>query len=149
MCRLNRFTLVICLLFILAVNAEETPLAASPIKAQLSKDKVETGEVFAYSLTVSGSFSSPKIIPPKFTGLNVISQNQSQSYSQKEGKTEVKIKLVYHLIAPNPGTFTIEPAALTASEGKFTSEAFTVTAQGRPIEEKKKILPHIQGGTEI
>jgi len=128
------------------------PLLASAggkVEVVLSRKKVATGEVFSYSIKVQGEFKSPKLKLPTFEGLAVVAKNESRNYSTKAGKTQMTYTLTLHLFGPNPGTFTIVPATIEDEGKTYKSKSVTVTVEGKPLEEKKKIQPFIKKGIAI
>ncbi|UCC94814.1 MAG: BatD family protein [Candidatus Omnitrophota bacterium] len=122
---------------------------AKKIEARVDKQAVETGEVFIYSLKIEGDFAGSKLTLPKFEGLKIASQQQSKNYSLETDTVKLTLNLIYHLFAPQPGMFTIEPAVIERDGREYKSKRFTIEVSGRPLEEKKKILPYIQGGTDL
>jgi len=120
------------------------------IEVKIDKKKVETGEIFTYEIIVQGNLeASAQLRLPEFKDLKVVSQSQSRNYSIKGGLAKTTINFTYHIFAPNPGVFTIEPATLESGENKYQSRAVTVRAKGKPLEEKKKIMPYIKKGTSL
>ena len=53
------------------------------------------------------------------------------------------VNFTYHIFAPNPGVYTIEPVTLEIEKNKYQSQAITIKAAGKPSEQKKKILHDI------
>ena len=120
------------------------------IDVKVNKKKVETGEIFTYEIIVQGNLeSSAQLKLPEFKDLRVVSQSQSRNYSTKSGLAKTTINFTYHIFAPNPGVFTIESATLESGENKYQSQAIVIKATGKPLEEKKKILPYIKKGTNL
>jgi len=120
------------------------------IDVKVDKRKVETGEIFTYEVIVQGNpESSAQLKLPEFKGLKVVSRSQSRNYSIKDGAAKTTISFTYHIFAPKPGVYTIEPVALENGENKYQSQAITIKARGKPLEEKKKILPYIEKGTNL
>ena len=118
------------------------------IAVEVDKEKVETGEIFTYEVTVQGDLElSAQLKLPEFKNLRVVSQNQSRNYSIKGGVAKTTINFTYHIFAPKPGVFTIKPVILETGENKYQSRSITIKASGKPLEEKKKILPYIEKGT--
>ncbi|HIE35777.1 MAG TPA: hypothetical protein EYP89_00875 [Candidatus Omnitrophica bacterium] len=137
------FLFVFLSLILLKLNAQII------IEAKVDKDKVETGEIFTYTVKIKGEFEDPKIVLPKFKNFKIISQNQTKSYSFKEGRIEVEFDLVYELIASKPGVFKIEEVIVKDKGKRYKSNSIIIQVEGRPLEEKKKILPYIEKGIEI
>lgn len=132
--------------------AEALPLGIGEkiIDVKVNKRKVETGEIFTYEIIVQGNLeSSAQLKLPEFKNFKVVSQSQSRNYSTKGGVAKTTINFSYHIFAPNPGVYTIEPAILESGENKYPSRAITIKARGKPLEEKRKILPYIEKGTNI
>ena len=145
MSKLFKLALVGLWFLSLGLSLEEKVVAV-----KVDKKKVETGEIFTYEVTVQGNLeSSAKLKLPEFKGLRVVSQSQSRSYSIKGGVAKTTINFAYHIFAPNPGVYTIEPVTLESAKNKYQSQAITIKAAGKPLEEKKKILPYIEKGTSL
>jgi hypothetical protein len=119
------------------------------MEAKVDKNKVETGEIFTYTLKIEGDFSSPKLALPDFRDFKIVSQNQTKSYSFKDNKARLQFNLIYHLVVAHPGTFTIKEAILEDKERKFKSNSIVVEVSGKPLEDKKKLAPYIEQGTDI
>ncbi len=124
--------------------------SSGPLVAEIDKTELETGEIFTYSVTVNGEFSeNAQITPPDFEPFEIVTQNQARNYSFREGKMSFSVTLVYRLIATKPGTFTIGETVLKDNDKEIKSATFTVTVEGRPLEEKKKVLPYISDATDL
>jgi hypothetical protein len=124
-------------------------LNSKPIEVEISKNKVETGEVFTYTVKIEGIFHKPHLTLPNFDDFKFVSQNQSKSVSrEKEGVKRIII-LKYFLFAPKPGSFKIEPATLEDKGKKYKSKAISIKVKGKPLEEKRRIQPYIDKGTNI
>ena len=153
MSKLLRLTLTgLCFLSLGLSLGEAVPLGIGEkmIDVKVDKKNVETGEIFIYEVIVQGNLElSAQLKLPKFKDLKVVSQNQSRNYSIKNGLAKTTINFTYHIFAPNPGVFNIEPATLESGENKYQSRAVTIKARGKPLEEKKKILPYIKKGTNL
>ncbi len=86
---------------------------------------------------------------PDFENFKVISQTQTKSYRQeKEGLMRTYI-LKYFLFSPEAGNFRIKSAVLEDEGKKYKSESITIKVTGKPLEEKRKIQPYIEQGTDI
>ena len=124
--------------------------SSGPLVVEVDKTKLETGEVFTYSIAVNGEFSeNAEITPPDFTPFEIITQNQSRNYSFRDGKMSFSVTWVYRLIAPESGTFTISETVLKDNDQELKSASFTITVEGRPLKEKKKVLPYISDATDL
>jgi hypothetical protein len=119
------------------------------VEAKVDKDKVNTGEVFTYTVKIRGEFENPELTLPKFKNFKIVSQSQSKSYSFKEGKVEIEFKLVYQLFAPNPGIFEIEEVIVKDKGRKYKSKSILIKVKGKPLKEKRKISPYIEKGINI
>ncbi len=153
MLKLFRLALIgFCLLFSSLCLGQPLPLGIGEkiIEVKVDKKKVETGEIFTYEIIVQRNLeASAQLKLPEFKDLKVVSQSQSRNYSAKDGLVKTTINFTYHIFAPNPGVFTIEPATLESGEDKYQSQAITIKASGEPLEKKKKILPYIKKGTSL
>jgi hypothetical protein len=145
MLRLANLALVILLLFSTRCFPDDKVV----MEAKVDKNKVETGEIFTYTLKIEGDFSSPKLALPDFRDFKIVSQNQTKSYSFKDNKARLQFNLIYHLVVAHPGTFTIKEAILEDKERKFKSNSIVVEVSGKPLEDKKKLAPYIEQGTDI
>ena len=117
------------------------------IEVEVDKTSVETGEVFTYTIKIEGIFHKPNLDLPDFENFKIVSQSQSKNYRQeKEGLKRI-IVLKYFLFAPAAGSFTIDPSVLEDGDRKFKSKSITIKAKGKPLEEKRKIQPYIEKGT--
>ncbi|NQT28804.1 MAG: BatD family protein [Candidatus Omnitrophica bacterium] len=153
MSKLFRLTLIgLGFLFLGSSSGHAIPLGLGKkiLDVKVDKKRVETGEIFTYEVIVQGDFEpSAQLKLPEFKDLGVVSQNQSRNYSTKDGVTKITINFIYHIFASNPGVYTIEPVTLENGENKYQSRAITIEAEGKPLEEKKKILPYIKKGTNL
>jgi len=120
------------------------------IDVKVDKKNVETGEIFTYEVIVQGSMkSSAQLKLPEFKNLKIVSQNQSRNSLTEGGVTKTIISFTYHIFAPKPGVYTIEPVTLESGENEYQSRAVTIKARGKPLKEKIKILPYIEKGTNL
>lgn len=120
------------------------------IEVKVDKKKVETGEIFTYEVTVQGNLeASAQLKLPEFKDLRVVSRSQSRNYSIKSGLAKTTLNFTYHIFAPNPGIYTLEPVTLESEENKYQSRAITIKVRGKPLKEKMKILPYIEKGTNL
>ena len=120
-----------------------------PIKASVDKTKITTGEIFTYSLSIDDDYLQATLIPPDFKGLNVVSYRQSKSFNSIDKKTKTIHTISYFLFAQNPGAITIKPAILKVSEKEYKTSSITLKVEGIPLEQKLKILPYIEKGTNL
>ena len=153
MSRLFKLALIGLWFFSLGLSlGEAIPLGIGEkiIDVKVDKGKVETGEIFTYEVIVQGNLeSSAQLKLPEFKDLKVVSQSQSRNYSIKDRVAKTTINFTYHIFAPEPGVYTIEPVTLKSGENKYQSRAIPIKARGKPLEEKKKILPYIEKGTSL
>jgi len=119
------------------------------IKVEVSKQSVNTGEVFSCEITVKGDLSKLKLTLPKFKGLTIVSQSQSRNYSFKNREEKATIIFTYSLFAQNPGKYVIEPVIVEGKGEEYKSKPITIKVKGRALKKNKKILPYIEKGTEI
>ena len=124
-------------------------LNSGTIEVEVDKNKVETGEVFTYTIKIEGIFRKPHLILPNFDDFKFVSQSQSKSIRQEKGEVKKVIILKYFLFASEPGSFKIEPATLEDNGKKYKSKTISIKVKGRPLEEKRKIQPYIDKGTNI
>ncbi|UCD15766.1 MAG: BatD family protein [Candidatus Omnitrophota bacterium] len=119
------------------------------VKTKVSKNKVETGEIFTYTITVRGEFDQATLFLPEFENFKIVSQNESKSYSIRGTEEKVALNLTYQLFAPEAGVFTIEGAILKENDRRFKGNPITIEVKGRSLQEKKKILPYIEKGIDL
>ena len=147
MCKLNKF--VLAALLICSLPAYPADNAPAPIKVTVDRRSLTTGERITYTLTVTGEFDNPQVDVPKFIDFAIISHNQSQGYSYVNGKGKINFNLTYELMPVKPGVFTINGATLKTRNSEFKTDSITITVTGKPLEEKSKIAPYIEKGTDI
>lgn len=119
------------------------------IKAEVSKKKVETGEIFSYLITLEGKFENPKLQIPNLDDFKIISTKKAKSFSYQKDKLKTTVKITYFLFCPQSGSFMIEPAKLTEGNKAYKSQSFKIIATGEPLEKKRKLAPYIERGTKI
>ena len=134
---------------LLCLNSLGFLFKSSIVNVNVSKKRVETGEIFAYKVKIEGDFSNPKVVMPEFKDFNVASQKQTKSYAIKKGKARLTLDLTYFLFAYEPGVFTIQPVTVTEGEKEYKSRSIKIKVIGEPLGKKKKILPYIKEGTKI
>lgn len=147
--RLARSLALIFLAVVFSVLVSAEAKSDKAIKALVDKTKVATGEFFTYRIVVEGIFSQPKLTPPKFENFKVVSQSESRSYSFSKAGTKLNLQLAYILFASEPGSFIIEPATIKDKGKEYESGSIKIVVRGKPLEDKKKILPYIEGATDI
>lgn len=132
-------------------NQEEKSLKEDlVIQADTDKDQIETGEVFVYTLLIEGELEGkPEIKEPLFGDFEIVSTQTSRTFSYRQGKTIISLKLTYSLVAPEPGLFTIEPPEVTAAGKTYQGEAIQIKVKGEPLADKEKLQPYIEQGIEI
>lgn len=124
-------------------------LSSGPIEVEVDKNKIETGEIFAYTIKIEGIFHKPHLTLPNFDDFKFVSQSQSKSIRQEKDRIKRIITLKYFFFAPKPGTFKIEPATLEDKGKKYKSKTISIKVKGKPLEEKRRIQPYIDKGTDI
>jgi len=137
------FLIVLAASFLGAAETEKV------IQASVDKTAVSTGELIRYSLTIEGVFSQPQVKLPEFKDFTIVSQSQSQNYSYAKGGTKFTLKLTYILSAQEPGEFVIEPAVVKDKKSEYQSDSFRIRVEGKPLKEKKKILPYLGNATDL
>ncbi|MBD3245943.1 MAG: hypothetical protein GF333_02935 [Candidatus Omnitrophica bacterium] len=119
------------------------------VDARVDSARVRTGTPFAYRVTVKGTVRSPRVHPPEFSSFRVLGTAQNQSYSLRPGGTaQLTLRITYTLLAPQPGSYRIEPFAVENGGGTVKSNAVNIQVYGDPLKEKKRPLP-LGSGTEI
>jgi hypothetical protein len=137
--------LVSCFSFTSEVFSEE----ATIVEAKTSKQKVNTGEIFTYTIKIEGEFTAPKLKLPEFKNFIIVSRSEQRNYTVKSGGMRFQEKLILNLLCPKPGTFTIEGFLVEDKGKKITSNPVTIEATGKPLEEKPKPLPYTGKGIDI
>lgn len=91
--------------------------------ASVSKNPVEAGEIFKYTITLENSRA--QINAPDFSQFQVVfGPATSSSYSIVNGKQTSKIELSYHLRALKPGNYKIGPASY--NDGSHTQSSNSI-----------------------
>ncbi|MBU2044444.1 MAG: BatD family protein [Candidatus Omnitrophica bacterium] len=139
----------IIFLSILAVGLLGAGKTENLVKARVDKVSVSTGEPLRYTLVVEGVFDEPKLKLPEFKGFKIISQAQSENYSHLKSGTRLTLKLEYVLYAGEPGELIIEPATIEDKKSEYKSDPISVRVNGKPLKEKKKILPFLRNSTDL
>jgi|GEM_PF-17881 len=113
-------------------------LVAQKLTAQVSKNKVVTGEVFQISFTVNGSMSGFK--PPSFSDFDVYSgPNQSTSMQIANGNMSQTVSYSYMIAARKEGKFTIGAASCIINGAKSESNPITIeVAKGNPQQQQQQ-----------
>lgn len=106
------------------------------VKAKVNKTSLKTGEVFIYTLTIEGNFSSSRIELPDFKNFIIVSQFQSQQQNIKGSQIIMKYVLTLHLMAKRPGKFTIKEAKIKDKNKVLKSNKITIVVRGKPLEKK-------------
>jgi hypothetical protein len=119
------------------------------LEAKVNKNKVATGEIFTYTVKISGQFTSPKIKLPEFKNFIIVSRSEQRTYSAKSTGMLFEEKLILNLLCPKPGVFTIEGFNVEDKGKKLTSNSVTIEASGKPLEEKPKKPPYTGKGIDI
>lgn len=122
---------------------------ANNLKAVVDKNKVETGEIFTYKITVEGEFINPQLDIPALKDFAIIAQGQSRNYTTKGDKTVITLNINYQLMAVKPGTFTIDAVALKDQSQQLKSIPLRIEVSGKPLQDKQKLLPYLENATEI
>lgn len=116
------FLLVLLLTGTIATHAQVTFRASAP-------NGVVKGEQFRLSYTLNQEGKDLRL--PDLKGFEVLfGPSTSRSFSQQtiNGKTtsENSVTYTYILVAPEEGTFTIEPASITVDGGNYRSNSLTI-----------------------
>ncbi len=134
----------------LGKNSNEEEKNGPPaVRAEINKERVETGEIFSYQITIEGEFNQPKIQAPGFDNFQIVSSAQTKSFSYQKGKVKTIIKITYLLFCPKPGNFSIEPVKVEDGNQAYQSSPLDISVEGEPLEQKRKLLPYIESGTKI
>ena len=111
---------------------------AQKLVAQVSKNKVVTGEVFQISFTVNGNMSGFK--PPSFSDFDVYSgPNQSTSMQIANGNMSQTVSYSYMIAARKEGKFTIGSASCIINNVKSESNPIAIeVAKGNPQQQQQR-----------
>src|SRR5246127_3170618 len=111
---------------------------AQKLAAQVSKNKVVTGEVFQVSFTVNGNMSGFKA--PSFADFDVYSgPNQSTSMQIANGNMSQTVSYSYMIAARKEGKFTIGAASCVINGAKSESNPITIeVAKGDPKQQQQQ-----------
>ena len=120
--KITSFLLVLLLTGTIATHAQVTFRASAP-------NGVVKGEQFRLSYTLNQEGKDLRL--PDLKGFEVLfGPSTSRSFSQQtiNGKTtsENSVTYTYILVAPEEGTFTIEPASITVDGGNYRSNSLTI-----------------------
>jgi tetratricopeptide (TPR) repeat protein len=113
-------------------------VAAQKLMAQVSKNKVVTGEVFQISFTVNGNMTGFK--PPALTDFDVFSgPNQSTSMQIANGNMSQTVSYSYMIAARKEGKFTIGAASCVVGGNKSESNPITIeVGKGNPQQQQQR-----------
>ncbi|MCF7907651.1 MAG: BatD family protein [Candidatus Omnitrophica bacterium] len=143
--RLTKLVILVFGLFLLLGAGESGQI----VKATVNKNKVSTGELLIYTVTIEGIFKDPQVTPPEFKDFKVSSQSNSQNYYFSGSGTKINITLIYTLLALKAGNFSLGPTVIKDEGEEYKSNVVDIAVEGKPFKEKKKILPYIDEGLEI
>ena len=120
--KITSFLLVLLLTGTIATHAQVTFRASAP-------NGVVKGEQFRLSYTLNQEGKDLRL--PDLKGFEVLfGPSTSRSFSQQtiNGITtsENSVTYTYILVAPEEGTFTIEPASITVDGGNYRSNSLTI-----------------------
>lgn len=122
----KKWLLTVLLLFsgLAALRAQGVEFSATA-----SSTQVGTGEPFRITFSISNASHVSDFQPPAFRGLQVLSQQQSQSTSIINGKVSQSISFIYILQADNQGRFTIGGASARVDGDNLKSNPITITVE--------------------
>ncbi|MBN2483222.1 MAG: BatD family protein [Candidatus Omnitrophica bacterium] len=113
----------------------------------MNKGEAVTGEIFTYTVIVEGELHSPQVTIPEFGPLKVAGQSSSRSYRVRNGRRRVQMEFVYHLVAYEPGEYTLDGVEVKDGQKVFRSDKVTVKVTGEPIDiDKERELEKFRGG---
>ncbi len=140
----------IVIIFILSFFLQGFPFFDEPpIVAKLSKATVQTGEVFLYTITVTGTFKEPILTAPNFNNLKVISQKQSKEYIKIKNKKQLKTEIEFSLFSHEPRVVRIGSALLKDGKRRFKSKGLIIKVIGKSLRKEKKIESYIRSGKNL
>ena len=111
---------------------------AQKLLAQVSKNKVATGEVFQISFTANGNMGNFRA--PAMTDFDVYSgPNQSTSMQIANGNMSQTVSYSYMIAARKEGKFTIGAASASINGNKAESNPITIeVVKGNPAQQRQQ-----------
>ncbi len=105
---------------------------AQRLTAQVSKNKIATGEIFELAFSINSNCSSFR--PPNLSDFDVYSgPNQSTSMQFNNGSLSQSITLSYQMAAKKEGRYTIGPASVMVGGKKLESNSINIeVSKGNP-----------------
>ncbi|MCF7870559.1 MAG: BatD family protein [Candidatus Omnitrophica bacterium] len=119
------------------------------VKVKVSQNKVETGEIFSYLVTIEGEFKDPEVQMPDLDNFRIISRKKTKNFSYQKDKIKAKLITTYFLLCPKPGVFTIKPVRVIDGNKVYKSSSVKISAKGESLEKKRQLQPYIETGTKI
>lgn len=110
----------------------------------VSSTQVNAGEPFRITFSINNASHISDFQPPAFRGLEVLSQQQSQSTSIVNGKVSQRISFIYILQANSQGRFTIGGASARINGDKLQSNPVTITVEKGTGANPQNNNPNIQ-----
>lgn len=123
----NAFTIMPILLILAFLLAPGLCMADVSVSLDASPNRVQTGDVFNLSVTVSGAGSADDIQLRGTNGLEVGRPGQSSRTSIVNGRIDRSITYTYGISAPKTGTYTLGPAIVTIGGKQYGSNTARVT----------------------
>lgn len=119
------------------------------VKVEISKNKIETGEIFAYSITIEGGLENPKVEVPDLDNFRIISTKKIKNFSYQKNKVKAILNITYFLLCPQPGSFTIKPVKVIEKNKTYKSNSVDIIVRGEPLDKKEQLQPYIESGISI
>ncbi|MCF7886935.1 MAG: BatD family protein [Candidatus Omnitrophica bacterium] len=119
------------------------------VKVEVNKNKVETGEIFSYSITVEGEFENPNLQIPNLDNFRIVSTKKTKNFLYQKNKVKAQLNITYFLLCPQPGSFIIKPVKITEKNKTYKSNSVDIIAKGEPLDKKEQLQPYIESGIEI
>ncbi|MDP8228246.1 MAG: BatD family protein [Candidatus Electryoneaceae bacterium] len=116
------------------------------LRSEVSRDRMNLGERFTYSVTITGKLRLPEIDPPDFEGLELMTRPMTSSSTQViNGVISRSSTLTYVLKAVTSGTITIAPAQARKGKTIFQSQPIQITVLGgggsKPSQSRSTSIP--------
>lgn len=121
--------------------------AQTPIKAEVDKKSLSTGETLTYTVILNSSGQNlPRPEFPKFEGFAVIAQTQSSSLSFGQGKMNSSVAYAFVLAPEKTGKLEIAPARIKIKDATYATGAFEIEVKEgkvkpKPAEPRKLPIP--------
>ena len=148
--KLGLWGLVLTLAVSSPVFAEDLQVAA-----QVDRTEISQGQVFTYSVTISGSLKeSPKVQMDGFQALQVVATGQSHQIRVEKGQPRQTLVLNYTLAPTQTGTYRLGPVQVEYQGQIYETQPIEVRVTAGPSKKEPSTpapapirKPRLEGGT--